>query len=269
MATSLEDLHLRLQLVPLDTLQALSVSAEVEDEQSALVAPMSVAAAPAHIVVTSCSPNSDGGVTAGDVGIRLAAEQRIDLPRRLRRAEATGKVGEIVEVELEDDTTETLLTLGVGDDSPADARKAGAALAKRIKSAEVVLCDVTASMSHASLQAFCEGLLLASYRFTRKSKPEELKTTLVQLAVPGLVSSQKVLDQAVATAQAVAFARDLGNRPSNEKNPVWLAEQAVGMAKSAGLRVRVLDELALERGGFGGLLAVGGGSVKSPSAHCH
>ncbi len=264
MATSLEDLHLRLQLVPLDTLQALSVSAEVEDEQSALVAPMSVAAAPAHIVVTSCSPNSDGGVTAGDVGIRLAAEQRIDLPRRLRRAEATGKVGEIVEVELEDDTTETLLTLGVGDDSPADARKAGAALAKRIKSAEVVLCDVTASMSHASLQAFCEGLLLASYRFTRKSKPEELKTTLVQLAVPGLVSSQKVLDQAVATAQAVAFARDLGNRPSNEKNPVWLAEQAVGMAKSAGLRVRVLDELALERGGFGGLLAVGGGSANPP-----
>ena len=66
-------------------------------------------------------------------------------------------------------------------------------MAKRIKSAEVVLCDVTASMSHASLQAFCEGLLLASYRFTRKSKPEELKTTLVQLAVPGLVSSQKVL----------------------------------------------------------------------------
>ena len=55
----------------------------------------------------------------------LAAEQRIDLPRRLRRAEATGKVGEIIEVELEDDTTETLLTLGLGDDSPADARKAG------------------------------------------------------------------------------------------------------------------------------------------------
>ena len=75
------------------------------------------------------SPNSDGGVTAYDVGIRLAAEQRIDLPRRLRRAEATGKVGEIVEVELEDDTTETLLTLR-GMTARADACKAGAALAK-------------------------------------------------------------------------------------------------------------------------------------------
>ena len=106
MATSLEDLHLRLQLVPLDTLQALSVSAEVEDEQSALVAPMSVSCRSCPHCCDLMLPNSDGGVTAYDVGIRLAAEQRIDLPRRLRRAEATGKVGEIVEVELEDDTTE-------------------------------------------------------------------------------------------------------------------------------------------------------------------
>ncbi len=264
MATSLDDLHLRLQLVPLDALQALSVSAGDLDEQSTLTAPVPVAITPPHIVVTSCSPNTSGGVTAGDVGIRLAAEQRIDLPRRLRRADATGRVGEIVEVELEDDTTETLLTLGVGDDAPADARKAGAALARRIKNAEIVLCDVTASMSHASLRAFCEGLLLASYQFSLKSKQEERKPTVVQLAVAGLASSQKVLDQAIATAQAVAFARDLANRPSNDKSPQWLAEQASGIAKPSGLRVRVLDESALERGGFGGLLAVGGGSTNPP-----
>ena len=264
MATSLDDLHLRLQLVPLDALQALSVSAGDVDEQSTLTAPVPVTITPPHTVVTSCSPNTSGGVTAGDVGIRLAAEQRIDLLRRLRRADATGKVGEIVEVELEDDTTETLLTLGVGDDAPADARSAGAALAKRIKSAEIVLCDVTASMSHASLRAFCEGLLLASYQFSLKSKQEERKPTVVQLAVAGLASSQKVLDQAIATSQAVAFARDLANRPSNQKSPQWLAEQATALAKPCGLRVRVLDEHALDRGGFGGLLAVGGGSANPP-----
>ncbi|MGB3676433.1 MAG: leucyl aminopeptidase [Candidatus Nanopelagicales bacterium] len=264
MATPHEALHLRLQLVPLDALQALSVSAEDVDEQSALTAPVAVGAAPPNIVVTSCSPDPEGGVTAGDVGIRLAAEQRIDLRRRLRRAEATGKVGEIVEVELEDDTTETLLALGVGDDHPPDARKAGAALAKRIKNAEVVLCDVTAPMSHASLRAFCEGLLLASYQFSRKSKVSESKETVVQLAVAGLSSSQRVVDQAIITARAVCLARDLANRPSNEKNPQWLAEQAQAMAKQARLRVRVLDETALERGGFGGLLAVGGGSANPP-----
>ncbi|MFA7266245.1 MAG: leucyl aminopeptidase [Candidatus Nanopelagicales bacterium] len=264
MATQHTESHLRLQLVPLDALQALSVSTEDVDDQSTLTAPVAVATPPPSIVVTSCAVNTDGGITAGDVGIRLAAEQRIDLPRRLRRAEATGKVGEIVEVELEDDTTETLLTLGVGDDQPKDARKAGAALAKRIKNAEVVLCDVTASMSHASLRAFCEGLLLASYQFTRKSKPTETKSTVVQLAVAGLASAQIVVDQAVATANAVYLARDLANAPSNEKNPQSIAEQAQALAKQSRLRVRVLDEAALERGGFGGLLAVGGGSANPP-----
>ncbi len=263
-ATHTVDLHLRLQLVPLDVLQALSVSVEDAEDQSALTAPATVGAAPPSIVVTSATADPDGGVTAGDVGIRLAAEQRIDLPRRLRRADATGKVGEIVEVELEDDTTETLLVLGVGDDHSGDARKAGAALAKRIKHAEVVLCDVTASMSHASLRAFCEGLLLASYQFSRKSKQSEPKSTVVQLAVAGLASSQVVVDQAITTSRAVCFARDLANRPSNEKNPQWLAEQAIAIAKKSRLRVRVLDEKALERGGFGGLLAVGGGSANPP-----
>lgn len=264
MATQHEGSHLRLQLVPLDALQALSVSTDEFDDQSTVVTPVSSGVVAANIVVTSCAADSDGNVTAGDLGMRLAAEQRIDLPRRLRRADAVGAVGEIVEVELEDDTTETLLTLGVGDDQPRDARRAGAALAKRIKNAEVVLCDVTASMSLASLKAFCEGLLLASYSFSRKSNRAEPKETLVQLAVAGLASAQKVLDQAVATADAVCFARDLANRPSNEKNPVWLAEQAQAIAKSSKLRVRVLDEDALKRGGFGGLLAVGGGSQNPP-----
>ena len=162
----------------------------------------------------------------------------------------------------------TLLTLGVGDDSPADARKAGAALAKESKSAEVVLCDVTASMSHASLQAFCEGLLLASYRFTRKSKPEELKTTLVQLAVPGLVSSQKVLDQAAATAQAVAFAGIWATGRATRRTRFgllnkrweWRSQQDFGFASSTNLH---WSEVA--SAGFSRLAAV----QSIPSAHCH
>lgn len=203
-------------------------------------------------------------MVAGDVGIRLAAEQRIDLPRRLRRAEATGKAGEIVEVDLEDDTTESLLVLGLGDGGVAAARTAGAKLATKIGGAEVVLVDATAAMSLDALRAFCEGLLLASYQFSRKSTPSKDHVVTVQLAVPGLTSAQPIVDQATLTAKAVFLARDLANRPSNEKNPDWLANQATTIAKSSGLRVRVLDEAALTRGGFGGLLAVGSGSVHPP-----
>ena len=97
MATSPEDLHLRLQLVPLDVLQALSVSADDVDEQSVLVAPVAIPTAPAHIVVTACSPNTDGGVTAGDVGIRLAAKGDLDGIRRSFKLWWSGVVLNVLE----------------------------------------------------------------------------------------------------------------------------------------------------------------------------
>lgn len=256
--------QLRLQLVPLDALQALSFTGDDPAEQSAVQARLAVTTPTPNIVVSSSAPDAEGNVVAGDVGIRLAAEQRIDLIRRLRRADATGRAGEIIEVDLEDDTTEALLVLGLGDGTPAAARTAGAKLAAKITSVEDVLVDVTASMSHDALRAFCEGLLLASYQFSRKSSPAKEHPVTVQLAVAGLASTQPVVDQVINSCAATNLARDLANRPSNEKNPDWLAQQATNIAHESGLRIRVLDEAALARGGFGGLLAVGGGSVHPP-----
>jgi leucyl aminopeptidase len=63
----------------------------------------------------------------------------------------------------------------------------------------------------------------------------------------------------------VAWARDLINTPSNRKNPAWLAEQA--RDRLGGLphvTVEVLEPEALREGGFGGVLAVGGGSSTPP-----
>lgn len=243
----------------MDALQAFGIS----DEETSLAKPPAPSGPPPHIVVASATKGSDG-VVADDVGIQLASEYRIDLARRLRRAEATGKAGEITTIELEDDITEQLLVLGMGDGSPTAARDAGAKLAAKLEGSETVLCAVTASLSHHSLRAFCEGLLLASYRFSRKSEAKPPKETTVQLAVAGLAAAQRDLDRALITARAVWYARDLANRPSNEKNPEWLAQEATQWASTRGLRVRVLDELALAKGGFGGLLAVGSGSATPP-----
>ncbi|MEI8083881.1 MAG: hypothetical protein WCI74_18745, partial [Actinomycetes bacterium] len=119
----------RLQLVSLDVLQALGVFPDDEFDEEQALPPASTLSdlVPAHVVVTSCSAGADG-VMADDVGVRLADLHRIDLVRRLRRANATGSAGEIVAVELEDDTTEQLLVLGLGDGGPAAAREAGARL---------------------------------------------------------------------------------------------------------------------------------------------
>lgn len=261
----IEDANLRLQLVPLDVLQALGVSAD-DDEQSAVATPLTatVSGPPANIIVASSTPGPDG-VVADDIALRLAASHRIDVARRMQRADATGSAGEIVEIDLEDDTTESLLVLGMGDGGVAAAREAGAKLAPRLGGADVVLCDVTATLSRASLESFCEGLLLASYHFSRKSEQPESSTTVVQLVVPSVATVQAVLTRAQAVSQAVFLARDLANAPSNEKNPTTLADQSRQLAKRAKLRYRVIDAAGLERGGFGGLLAVGGGSVQPPN----
>jgi leucyl aminopeptidase len=73
------------------------------------------------------------------------------------------------------------------------------------------------------------------------------------------------IDAARATAEAARLARDLTNTPSSVKNPAWFAEEVRAVAANRpglGVRVREPGQLAAE--GFGGLLAVGGGSASGP-----
>jgi leucyl aminopeptidase len=65
-------------------------------------------------------------------------------------------------------------------------------------------------------------------------------------------------------ARAVARACDWVNQPPNLLGPAELAAAAAALAKQSGLTVETADEAALAARGFGGLLAVGGGSVRPP-----
>jgi leucyl aminopeptidase len=64
--------------------------------------------------------------------------------------------------------------------------------------------------------------------------------------------------------RATMLARNLAITPSNLKNPAWMATQARAVARRHGLAVSVRNDAALRREGFGGLLAVGGGSATPP-----
>jgi leucyl aminopeptidase len=70
--------------------------------------------------------------------------------------------------------------------------------------------------------------------------------------------------RALVVAQAVNLARDLVNTPPSHLHPVELAEAAQAQASRVGLAVEVLDEKALKKGGFGGILGVGQGSAHPP-----
>ena len=72
--------------------------------------------------------------------------------------------------------------------------------------------------------------------------------------------------RAAVLADAKAYARDLVNTPPNELFPQSFADsvKARNAAASAKVTIKVLDEKALEKGGFGGIVGVGQGSVNPP-----
>jgi leucyl aminopeptidase len=194
----------------------------------------------------------------------VSGEPLPDLPELLRRESAKGEPGEVLAFpQPGEGVLERLVAVGTGDGSPAALRKAGAALARRAKTAATLAVDLRGvALDDDGLRAFTEGVLLASYGYTRKQNgtPRALQT--VTLVVGDPAALQPALTRAVAITRATAAARDLVNTPSLEKTPDWLGAAATRLLH--GLTVTVRDEAALAREGFGGILAVGQGSGRPP-----
>ncbi|MFE6613694.1 leucyl aminopeptidase family protein [Amycolatopsis sp. NPDC057786] len=162
---------------------------------------------------------------------------------------------------------------GVGDGEPKQYRKAGAALVRAVTSALeedvkagqktfrafAVELPEDAGAEHIEELAF--GLLLGGYRFTVTAEDPKPSLRTVRLITRHEVDLERVRELAAASA----FARDLANTPSNVKTPAWLADTAARVAGGIpNLTVTARDEKWLAEQGFGGVLAVGGGSAAPP-----
>ncbi|MFW5472251.1 leucyl aminopeptidase family protein [Knoellia sp. CPCC 206450] len=156
-----------------------------------------------------------------------------------------------------------LVLVGLGSGSPADLRAAGAAAGRAVRGrdAVVVLAPSSDETGHAAL---VEGAVLGGWAPTRWTGGQWTAGAEVAGEVVVVGAEADVVERAVRRAVATLVARNLANTPSNIKNPAWMAEQARTVAARSGLDVRVWDDSALRKGGFGGLLAVGGGSATPP-----
>ncbi|GAB2460886.1 leucyl aminopeptidase family protein [Jatrophihabitans fulvus] len=152
-----------------------------------------------------------------------------------------------------------VVAAGVGDEASDEAlrRAVGAALRGLGAHARVHIA-IDAEPGVLAL-----GALLGSYAFTDyKSQPATRRLKTVTVA--GGSSARAEVKRATAVAKAVTAARDLVNTPPNDLYPQVFAERARELASAQGLDVEVLDEKALKRRGFGGILGVGQGSVRPP-----
>ncbi len=114
------------------------------------------------------------------------------------------------------------------------------------------------------------GLREVLYRFDILKTGKKLPVpalAAVTLAVVGgasLKPAERALEEAVATADGIDFAKTLGNLPPNICTPAYLADEAKKLAREFKLGIEVLEQRDMEKLGMGALLAVSSGSRQPP-----
>ncbi len=203
------------------------------------------------------------GIEADD----LAAAAGFDLVDYLQRAGNTGKAGETTTFPAirEGGKLVEVVMVGVGDLSPRDLRRAGAAVARATIDRGSLATDVPA-LAEDGLEPFVVGAMLGGFSFQWRHEGPE-KQPVERIALCGYVDGDERLpdlQRAVAIGGASWRARTLASVPANVKNPAWLAQQAKQVATEVGLDCTTWDEKRLVKEGFGGLIGVGQASATPP-----
>ncbi|MDQ1626721.1 MAG: leucyl aminopeptidase [Actinomycetota bacterium] len=226
------------------------------------------------------------GVTNGPKGLVLApGAEDVDkafkgrLVATVQALGGTGKKNEVVKLpSLGATGAPVVVAVGLGPapqskgeatyDEETLRRAAGTAARALAGSARVGLALPASTVGE--IAAVAEGALLGayayrSYRVASKADhkdPVDAFTLLTGSARDR--AAKKAVDRAHTLVSAVHLARDLVNTPPSDLPPAVFADEASKAAKDAGLSVEVLDEKALRKAGYGGILGVGQGSSRPP-----
>ena len=217
------------------------------------------------------------GTLQGADGLELApgAEQVAtafdgDLTAVLSALGAAGKADEVVKLPANGKLrAEVLVAVGLGKpNGGTDARVSAEAVRRAAGASARSLAGVAhagTTLSAVDLSAAVQGTVLGAYSFGQyKSEPGESAVSKVDFTGADPKEDAAKLKGATAIGEAVNSARDLINTPPNDLYPASFAERAGELARSAGLEVEVLDDNALRKQGYGGILGVGTGSSRPP-----
>ncbi|WOX09135.1 leucyl aminopeptidase [Streptomyces sp. N50] len=158
-----------------------------------------------------------------------------------------------------------------GEEYGAEALRRAAGVAARALTGAKKAAFALPLADAADAGAIAEGALLGAYSFDAYkggAKDAKGKAPLGEVALLGGKPRDKeykaAVERALAVTEELNRARDLINTPPNDLDPEAFAAVAQTAAKEHGIKVQVLDEKALEKGGYGGILGVGAGSAAGP-----
>jgi leucyl aminopeptidase len=273
------------------------------DPKDERVTTVNVSDRPAHDlkvdVLVLGTVDVDGSAALAD-GTSLPGDTAAHLSSQLGALHASGKADEVVTLAAVPGVTAgrvVLTGLGAqngqtGQTGPVDPevlrRAAGAALRSVSKAAKVAVALPVADT--AAVAAVAEGAALGAYRYagvrgTSGAKGKGAKGAKAGRATQGSKAAddgvaaitvvtgdartkdaKAAATRAAVLAEAKAYARDLVNTPPNQLYPQSFTESVRSRAAAGKGKVgiTVLDEKALAKGGFGGIVGVGQGSANPP-----
>ncbi|PVX64983.1 UNVERIFIED_ORG: leucyl aminopeptidase [Nocardia globerula] len=219
------------------------------------------------------------GLTSGPDGPELALSEGIvdedvlaEVLDSLIAVGATGKPEQLTRIPAPSDLpVVSVLAVGLGSAEKLGSeqiRKSAGAAARALSGIDTA----ATTLSALDLAAAVEGFALGAYTFTefKSSKsapgPDAQPLARVELLVPSprAKETKATLTRSAAIAEAVATAREFVNTPPSHLYPAEFADRAKALGIEAGLTVQILDEKALAKGGYGGILGVGKGSSRQP-----
>lgn len=223
------------------------------------------------VPVVSTGDEDKPGAVVSAAGPFLSADAVAEIEAGLRALEATGGSEQVHRLVVASLPVASVLTVGLGKprpEWPADViRRAAGVAARSLGGAEAVLTTLTQLPGEDVCSAAVEGLILGSYRFTefRSDKTAPKDKGLRRITVLSTAKDAgKDSAHGAAVATAVATARDLVNTPPSHLFPAEFAKRAKALGEAVGLEVEVLDDKALQKGGYGGVIGVGQGSSRPP-----
>jgi leucyl aminopeptidase len=235
-------------------------------------------ASTADVVVSGLVERPDG---ATPLPTRLAAEDAAvggAVRAAWERREIRGKRREVTTFH-RPAASGRLLLVGLGPASKFSAesvRRAAAEVVRAVrgKGARSVAFRLAAFVSgrvdaSAATRAIADGAILGSYEFTPYRHDVEPGASDVTIHLDPVLARraatlERALREELTVLDSVTWAREIANLPADTATPERLADEARGLAKAAGVGVKVFDEGELAKMHCGGILAVGSGSTHPP-----